>query len=88
MRQPSDEGAPERGQQKRDLTLFDAVGVGLGAVIGAGIFVVTGLAASRGIGLSGFRSMGRRPAPQIASHQNNSLRFSPAQKSFRKKALF
>ncbi|ELR72047.1 amino acid permease family protein [Fulvivirga imtechensis AK7] len=30
---------------KRDLRLLDAVGVGLGAVIGAGIFVVTGVAA-------------------------------------------
>lgn len=29
----------------RDLTLKDAVGVGLGAIIGAGIFVVTGVAA-------------------------------------------
>ena len=32
-------------QLKRDLGLIDAVGVGLGAVIGAGIFVVTGVAA-------------------------------------------
>ncbi len=30
---------------KRDLGLLEAVGVGLGAIIGAGIFVVTGLAA-------------------------------------------
>ena len=30
---------------RRDLTLTDAVGVGLGAIIGAGIFVVTGVAA-------------------------------------------
>src|SRR5688572_7881350 len=30
---------------RRDLGLFDAVGVGLGAIIGAGIFVVTGVAA-------------------------------------------
>lgn len=30
---------------QRDLGLFDAVGVGLGAVMGAGIFVVTGIAA-------------------------------------------
>src|SRR5690625_1812966 len=29
----------------RSLTLKDAVGVGLGAIIGAGIFVVTGIAA-------------------------------------------
>ncbi|NCC91166.1 MAG: amino acid permease, partial [Spirochaetia bacterium] len=29
----------------RALTLKDAVGVGLGAIIGAGIFVVTGVAA-------------------------------------------
>lgn len=33
------------GELKRDLTLIDAVGVGLGAIIGAGIFVVTGVAA-------------------------------------------
>ncbi len=32
---------------KRDLGLIDAVGVGLGAVIGAGIFVVTGVAAGQ-----------------------------------------
>jgi len=30
---------------RRDITLIDAVGIGLGAIIGAGIFVVTGLAA-------------------------------------------
>lgn len=30
---------------KRDLNLFAAVGIGLGAIIGAGIFVVTGVAA-------------------------------------------
>src|SRR5687767_15501944 len=30
---------------RRDLGLIDAVGVGLGAIIGAGIFVVTGVAA-------------------------------------------
>src|SRR5687767_10950580 len=30
---------------RRDLGLLDAVGVGLGAIIGAGIFVVTGVAA-------------------------------------------
>lgn len=29
----------------RNLTLKDAVGIGLGAIIGAGIFVVTGVAA-------------------------------------------
>lgn len=34
-----------RGALRRDLRLLDAVGIGLGAVIGAGIFVVTGLAA-------------------------------------------
>ncbi len=33
------------GELRRDLRLVDAVGVGLGAIIGAGIFVVTGLAA-------------------------------------------
>lgn len=39
--------APENrtGDLRRDLRLIDAVGVGLGAVIGAGIFVVTGVAA-------------------------------------------
>lgn len=30
---------------RRDLGLIDAVGIGVGAVFGAGIFVVTGLAA-------------------------------------------
>src|SRR5687768_6829604 len=34
-----------KGELKRDLRLVDAVGVGLGAIIGAGIFVVTGVAA-------------------------------------------
>lgn len=33
------------GSLRRDLTLIDAVGIGLGAIIGAGIFVVTGVAA-------------------------------------------
>jgi APA family basic amino acid/polyamine antiporter len=33
------------GELRRDLTLIDAVGVGLGAIIGAGVFVVTGVAA-------------------------------------------
>lgn len=33
------------GALRRDLGLVDAVGVGLGAIIGAGIFVVTGVAA-------------------------------------------
>jgi basic amino acid/polyamine antiporter, APA family len=31
---------------KRSLGLFDAFAIGLGAIIGAGIFVVTGVAAS------------------------------------------
>jgi basic amino acid/polyamine antiporter, APA family len=30
---------------RRDLNLLAAIGVGLGAIIGAGIFVVTGVAA-------------------------------------------
>lgn len=33
------------GSLRRDITLVDAVGIGLGAIIGAGIFVVTGVAA-------------------------------------------
>lgn len=33
------------GDLRRDLRLIDAVGVGLGAIIGAGIFVITGVAA-------------------------------------------
>ncbi len=33
------------GKLQQDLGLLDAVGIGLGAVIGAGIFVVTGVAA-------------------------------------------
>lgn len=37
---------------RRDLRLIDAVGIGLGAVVGAGIFVVTGVAA--GIGGAAF----------------------------------
>jgi basic amino acid/polyamine antiporter, APA family len=37
---------PRRDELKRDLRLADAVGVGLGAIIGAGLFVVTGVAAS------------------------------------------
>lgn len=36
---------PNNIHLKRDLSLLDAVGIGLGAVIGAGIFVVTGVAA-------------------------------------------
>lgn len=38
-------GTPEASGLRRDLTLTDAVGVGLGAIIGAGIFVVVGVAA-------------------------------------------
>jgi basic amino acid/polyamine antiporter, APA family len=34
-----------RNELRRDLRLADAVGVGLGAIIGAGLFVVTGVAA-------------------------------------------
>src|SRR5688572_31915315 len=33
------------GGLRRDLRLVDAVGIGFGAIIGAGIFVVTGIAA-------------------------------------------
>ncbi|RXJ44625.1 APC family permease [Gelidibacter gilvus] len=39
MKNPNDKGLV------RSLTLIDAVGIGLGAIIGAGIFVVTGIAA-------------------------------------------
>ena len=40
------ETVPEnRSDLRRDLRLVDAVGIGLGAIIGAGIFVVTGVAA-------------------------------------------
>jgi basic amino acid/polyamine antiporter, APA family len=35
-----------QGELRRDLRLIDAVGVGLGAIIGAGLFVVTGVAAA------------------------------------------
>jgi basic amino acid/polyamine antiporter, APA family len=35
----------DKGELKRDLRLLDAIGIGLGAIIGAGIFVVTGVAA-------------------------------------------
>ena len=34
-----------RSKLRRDLNLFAAIGVGLGAIIGAGVFVVTGVAA-------------------------------------------
>src|SRR5687768_7620764 len=37
--------SPEPAGLRRDLGLLDAVGVGFGAIVGAGIFVVTGLAA-------------------------------------------
>jgi basic amino acid/polyamine antiporter, APA family len=36
----------QKGQLRRDLRLVDAIAIGLGAIIGAGIFVVTGVAAS------------------------------------------
>jgi basic amino acid/polyamine antiporter, APA family len=36
---------PEAAMLRRDLRLIDAVAIGLGAIIGAGIFVVTGVAA-------------------------------------------
>jgi len=40
---------PDReGELRRDLRLADAVGVGFGAIVGAGIFVVTGVAAGVG----------------------------------------
>jgi basic amino acid/polyamine antiporter, APA family len=38
----SDSARPEL---RRDVGLLDAVGVGFGAIVGAGIFVVTGVAA-------------------------------------------
>src|SRR5690606_30257184 len=38
------EGA-QPGELRRELGLLDAVGVGFGAIVGAGIFVVTGVAA-------------------------------------------
>jgi APA family basic amino acid/polyamine antiporter len=34
-----------KGELKRDLRLIDVIGIGLGAIIGAGIFVVIGVAA-------------------------------------------
>jgi basic amino acid/polyamine antiporter, APA family len=37
--------SPASSALRRDLTLVDAVGVGFGAVIGAGVYVVTGIAA-------------------------------------------
>ena len=55
---PPSAGGP--GGLRRDLGLIDAVGVGLGAIMGAGIFVVTGTAAGVagpaflvGLGLAG-----------------------------------
>ena len=37
--------SPKPSQLRRDLGLLDAVGIGFGAIVGAGIFVVTGVAA-------------------------------------------
>lgn len=42
----SSHGDPSAVGLRRDLGLFDAVGIGLGAIIGAGLFVVTGVAAN------------------------------------------
>ncbi len=36
---------PSRGQLKPSLGVFDATAVGIGAIIGAGIFAVTGITA-------------------------------------------
>ena len=44
MREPSRAEAPQT-TLRRQLGLLDAVGIGFGAIIGAGIFVVTGVAA-------------------------------------------
>ena len=44
-RNPEAFNAPA-GELQRDLTLLDAVGIGFGAIVGAGIFVVTGIAAA------------------------------------------
>jgi basic amino acid/polyamine antiporter, APA family len=46
-RESADHGAPsaDRPTLRRSLGLLDAVGVGFGAIVGAGIFVVTGVAA-------------------------------------------
>lgn len=44
-RQPVSAPADSGPRLRRELGLLDAVGVGLGAIIGAGIFVVTGVAA-------------------------------------------
>ena len=35
----------DKGELKRDLRLVDAIGIGLGAISGAGTFVVTGISA-------------------------------------------
>jgi basic amino acid/polyamine antiporter, APA family len=45
MAEKATQAGPRRDELRRDLRLLDAVGVGLGAIIGAGIFVVTGVAA-------------------------------------------
>jgi basic amino acid/polyamine antiporter, APA family len=42
---PCRSSPPSSGELRRDLGLFDAVSIGLGAIIGAGLFVVTGVAA-------------------------------------------
>lgn len=54
----------QKSRLRRDLRLIDAVGVGLGAIIGAGIFVVTGVAA--GIAGPGFL-VGLLLAAQVAT---------------------
>ena len=45
IQRPPIEAPPAAAALRRDLGLFDAIGVGFGAIIGAGIFVVTGVAA-------------------------------------------
>jgi len=45
MQNSQGENSEVRSELRRDITLVDAVGIGLGAIIGAGIFVVTGVAA-------------------------------------------
>src|SRR6185503_6768828 len=45
MAMPASKRTPSRSVLRRDLGLLDAVGIGFGAIVGAGIFVVTGVAA-------------------------------------------
>ena len=61
MKNPKQKSSPSEVTFARDLGLFDATMLGIGAMIGAGIFVLTGMAAGEAgpasilaFGLNGF----------------------------------